>query len=30
MTKTVLVENFDSNDWDEILTLEERWGYENE
>lgn len=29
-TKTVLVENFDSHDWDEILSLEERWGYENE
>ena len=29
-TKTVLVENFDSNDWDEILSLEERWGYDYE
>lgn len=29
-TKTVLVENFDSHDWDEILSLEERWGYDYE
>ena len=29
-TKTVLVENFHSNDWDEILSLEERWGYDYE
>ena len=29
-TKTVLVENFDSIDWDEILSLEERWGYDYE
>jgi hypothetical protein len=29
-TKTVLVENFDSQDWDEILSLEERWGYDYE
>jgi hypothetical protein len=29
-TRTVLVENFDSQDWDEILSLEERWGYDFE
>lgn len=29
-TKTVLVENFDSHDWNEILSLEERWGYDYE
>ena len=29
-TKTVLVENFDAHDWDEILSLEERWGYDYE
>jgi hypothetical protein len=29
-TKTVLVENFDAQDWDEILSLEERWGYDYE
>lgn len=29
-TKTVLVENFDAQDWDEILSLEERWGYDFE
>ena len=29
-TKTVLVENFDAEDWDEILSLEERWGYDYE
>jgi len=29
-TKTVLVENFDEHDWDEILSLEERWGYDYE
>lgn len=29
-TKTVLVENFDSHDWHEILSLEERWGYDYE
>lgn len=29
-TKTVLVENFDSHDWDEVLSLEERWGYDYE
>lgn len=29
-TKTVLVENFDSQDWEEILSLEERWGYDYE
>jgi hypothetical protein len=29
-TQTVLVENFDSHDWDEILSLEERWGYDYE
>jgi hypothetical protein len=29
-TRTVLVENFDAQDWDEILSLEERWGYDYE
>jgi hypothetical protein len=29
-TKTVLVETFDAQDWDEILSLEERWGYDYE
>jgi hypothetical protein len=29
-TKTVLVENFDSHDWDEIFSLEERWDYDYE
>ena len=28
--KPDLVENFDAQDWDEILSLEERWGYDYE
>lgn len=28
--KVILVENFDKQDWEEILSMEDRWGYDNE
>ena len=28
--KVILVENFDKQDWEEILSMEDRWGYGNE
>lgn len=29
-TKTVLVEDFDDQDWEALMSPEERWGYEYE
>lgn len=28
--KVILVENFDTQDWEEILSMEDRWDYNNE
>lgn len=29
-TKTLVVENFDEHDWEEIMSLEERYGFDND